>query len=122
LATESIIFDHAYATTPVCGPSRSAIITGMLPTSIGTMHMRTANDVQGWGKQKYEDQVFDHLGNQVFDLMGQPLRKYAAVIPPEVKCFTEYLRAEGYFCTNNAKRLSFAAPQSAWDENGSIAH
>jgi N-sulfoglucosamine sulfohydrolase len=41
LAGEGVRFDNAYATTPVCGPSRSAIVTGCFPTSIGTMHMRT---------------------------------------------------------------------------------
>lgn len=45
------------------------------------------------------------------------------VPPPEVKCFTEYLRAAGYYCTNNAKTdYQFAVPFTAWDENGSRAH
>lgn len=123
LAAESLIFDNSFATTGVCAPSRSAIITGMLPTSIGTMHMRTGNDVHSWGKKKYEEKVFDHPGNQVFDLKNEPIRQYSAVIPENIKCFTEYLRAEGYFCTNNAKTdYQFAAPQSAWDENSEKAH
>jgi N-sulfoglucosamine sulfohydrolase len=43
--------------------------------------------------------------------------------PPEVKCFTEYLRAAGYYCTNNAKTdYQFAPPFTAWDENGNRAH
>ncbi|MEZ4591390.1 MAG: sulfatase [Chloroflexota bacterium] len=41
LASEGVRYDTAIATTPVCGPSRSAIITGMYPTAVGTMHMRT---------------------------------------------------------------------------------
>ncbi|MCB0044056.1 MAG: sulfatase [Caldilineaceae bacterium] len=41
MAGEGVRYDNALATTPVCGPSRSAIITGMYPTAIGTMHMRT---------------------------------------------------------------------------------
>jgi len=52
LATQSIIYQNAFATTGVCAPSRSAIITGMLPTSIGTMYMRTGGDVMSWGKRK----------------------------------------------------------------------
>lgn len=123
LAKESLIFDNAFATTGVCGPSRSAIITGMLPSSIGTMHMRTGKDVQSWGKLQYKDTVHDHLGNIVYDLNNRPIREYSAVIPENLKCFTEYLRAEGYYCTNNQKTdYQFAAPQSAWDENSAKAH
>ena len=41
LAAEGVRFDNAFASAPVCAPSRSAIITGCFPTAIGTMHMRT---------------------------------------------------------------------------------
>lgn len=41
LAAQGARYNTALATTPVCGPSRSAIITGMFPTTVGTMHMRT---------------------------------------------------------------------------------
>ncbi|MGO1200712.1 MAG: sulfatase-like hydrolase/transferase, partial [Dermabacteraceae bacterium] len=41
LAAQGARFDRAYASAPVCAPSRSAIITGCHPTSIGTMHMRS---------------------------------------------------------------------------------
>jgi len=123
LAAESIIYDNAFATTPVCAPSRSAIITGMLPSSLGTMHMRTGKDIQSWGNLKYKDTVKDHLGNLVKDLKGNLIREYSAVIPEQVKCFTEYLRASNYYCTNNQKTdYQFAAPQSAWDENNAKAH
>lgn len=40
------------------------------------------------------------------------------VPPPYVKCFTEYLRAAGYYCTNRSKTdYNFEAPRTAWDEN-----
>jgi uncharacterized sulfatase len=40
-----------------------------------------------------------------------------------VRCFTDYLRAAGYYCTNNSKTdYQFSPPQSAWDETSNKAH
>ena len=117
LAKESMVYDNAFAVVGVCGPSRSAIITGMYPTSIGTMHMRTGKDIHSWGKRTYSKSA-----NKT-DLEGGTIVEYSAVIPEEVKCYTEYLRAAGYYCTNNQKTdYQFAAPVTAWDENNSKAH
>jgi len=46
------------------------------------------------------------------------------IVPaPDVRCFTEYLREMGYFCTNNAKTdYNFPPPLTAWDELGRDAH
>ena len=46
------------------------------------------------------------------------------VVPAaNVRCFTEYLREAGYFCTNNAKTdYNFPPPLTAWDERGQNAH
>ena len=45
------------------------------------------------------------------------------VPPAEVKCFSEYLRAAGYYCTNNSKTdYQFAPPVTAWDESSRKAH
>jgi N-sulfoglucosamine sulfohydrolase len=116
LAKESMVYEKAFATTGVCAPSRSSIITGMYPTSIGTMHMRTGQDVASHGSRKYENSI------NRFDLEGKPIEQYSTVTPPHVKCFTEYLRQEGYYCTNNSKcDYQFAAPLTAWDENGNNA-
>lgn len=43
LATEGVCFDRAFSVSGVCAPSRSCLITGMYPTSLGTMHMRCRN-------------------------------------------------------------------------------
>jgi uncharacterized sulfatase len=87
-AAQGVRFTNAFTVAGVCAPSRSGIITGMYPTTIGTHHMRS---------------------------QGVP--------PPYVKCFTEYLRAAGYYCANNAKTdYNFAAPITAWDESSNRAH
>lgn len=99
LAREGVRYTRAYTTAGVCAPSRSAIITGMYQTSIGTQHMRTTGD------PKY-----------------QPVPSYSAVIPPDVKCFPEYLRKAGYYCTNNVKQdYQFEPPVTVWDENSAAA-
>ena len=49
-ATEGIRYTNALATAPVCAPSRSTLITGMYPPSIGTEHMRSNYPVPGFVK------------------------------------------------------------------------
>jgi len=102
LAREGVRFTRMYTTAGVCAPSRSSIITGMYPISIGTQHMRT------------------RAVNAQFASKGIP--SYAAVIPPYVKCFPEYLRKQGYYTSNNEKQdYQFEAPVTVWDENGPAA-
>ncbi len=41
-----------------------------------------------------------------------------APLPKQVRCFTEYLREAGYYCSNNVKEdYNFATPPGAWDES-----
>ena len=40
LASAGLRCDAAFSAAPVCAPSRSAIITGMMPTTLGTLPMR----------------------------------------------------------------------------------
>lgn len=88
LANEGIRFENAFSVAGVCAPSRSCIITGMYPSSIGSQHMRSR-----------------------------------ATLSPQIRCFSEYLREAGYFCTNNSKTdYNFDPPRSAWDENSRTAH
>jgi len=79
--------------------------------------MRTGKDVHSWGNRTYKENI------PVGDIKGNPIREYAAVLPSYVKCFTEYLRADGYFCSNNQKTdYQFAAPITSWDQNNGKAH
>ena len=41
-AKEGVRYTHAFAASPVCSPSRSCLITGLLPASMGTQQMRSA--------------------------------------------------------------------------------
>jgi len=102
LASEGCIWTNAFSTAGVCAPARSAIITGVYPISVGTHHMRTTHT------------------NKFVPELPTP---YSAVIPHYVRCFTEYLRAAGYYCTNNFKTdYQFEPPITAWDELSREAH
>ena len=102
LAAQGCRWTRCFSTAGVCAPARSAIITGMYPIAIGTHHMRTTHT---------------HAATPELPT------PYSAVIPHYVKCFTEYLRAAGYYCTNNVKTdYQFDAPLTAWDACGREAH
>jgi len=105
LAMDGIRYTKAFATAGVCAPSRAAIITGMYQHSIGAQHMRTLK--LSTVKDAYPP---DYVG-------------YSAVVPEYVKCFPEYLRVSGYYCSNNFKEdYQFEAPLTVWDESGTRAH
>lgn len=44
-AKESILYTNAFASSPVCSPSRSTLITGMHNASMGTHQMRSTNRI-----------------------------------------------------------------------------
>ncbi len=51
--------------------------------------------------------------------IGTQHMRCAGIPPHYVKCFTEYLRAAGYFCTNRSKTdYNFTPPFTAWDRQG----
>lgn len=109
LAEEGIRYTRAFGTYGVCAPNRHTLITGMYPTSTGAMAMRT------WKRTSALKMISDP------DLLAIPT--YEATPPPDVRCFTEYLRAAGYFCTNNSKTdYQFRPPVTAWDESSNKAH
>ena len=91
-----------YTTVGVSSPSRAGLITGMYPSTIGANYMRNFTKPQAMPE-------------------GQP--PYQVVLPTGIKCYSEYMRQAGYFCTNNSKTdYQFEAPLTAWDEQGTKAH
>jgi N-sulfoglucosamine sulfohydrolase len=109
LAREGVTYDNAFATTPVCAPARSALITGMFCTRIGTMQMRNnASSEASIAKNPAADRA---------------IPGYEGLPPPFLRCFPEHLRAAGYFCSNNSKTdYQFEAPVTVWDECSGKAH
>lgn len=51
-ASESVRFTRAFATNPVCSPSRSCLITGVYANALGTQHLRAdfplPDFIKGW--------------------------------------------------------------------------
>ncbi len=93
-AAEGVRFTNAFTVSPVCCPNRSGIITCMYPPSIGSQHMATNIN---------PTPSIQHID-------------YDVITPPYVKCFTEFLRAAGYYCVNRGKQeYQFKTPITAWD-------
>ena len=105
LAKDGIIFNNAYTPAPVCAPARSAIITGLYPSTLGTHNMRTYNSY------KKENQPS----------IGIP--SYSPILQDGVKMFPEYLRKIGYYTSNNSKEdYNFKKTDGVWDDSSSNAH
>ncbi len=102
LAKEGVRYTKAFSTAGVCAPSRCAIITAMYQSTVGGHNMRTFN-------------IYP-------EVKGVP-KNYSIVPPPYVKGFPEYLRANGYYCTNHVKTdYQFEPTPTMWDENSNTAH
>ncbi len=55
--------------------------------------------------------------------LGTQHLRGAGRVPKSVRCFTEYLREAGYYCTNNVKEdYNFRRSPEAWDESSRTAH
>lgn len=106
LSEDGTVYDNCFTPSPVCSPSRSSIITGMYPTSIGTQHMRA------YKKIKRQD-INPH--NQ--------LPFYSPIPKKNIHFFTEALRVNGYYCSNNSKEdYNMLTSPMAWDESSPKAH
>mgnify|MGYP001270905617 FL=1 len=88
---------------PVCAPSRSAIITGMYPSSIGTGNHRAYHQKRKVRPDSESELEFPY---------------YSSRLAEAIKPFTQILRENGYFCTNNSKTdYNFKLRKEAWDES-----
>ncbi|NNE76843.1 MAG: sulfatase, partial [Pricia sp.] len=106
LARDGIVFDNAVSPVPVCAPARSALITGMYPTTLGTHNMRT---YAPW--------------REVNEPLLDDLPSYSPVVPNGVRMFTEYLRQKGYYTANGPKEdYNFEKTDAAWHESSEERH
>ena len=107
LAKDGVVYQNCHTPSPVCAPSRSSLITGMYPTTLGTQHMRA------YKKSATTNEINPH----------NKLPYYSAKPKKPVRFFTEDLRANGYYCTNNAKEdYNMICSPLAWDESSKKAH
>ena len=104
LANHSTIYTNCFTPSPVCSPSRSSIITGMYPTNIGTQNMRSYKKI---------GEINPHT----------QLPYYSPNSDVNFKFFTEYLRSQNYYCTNNKKEdYNMETSPLAWDESSKSAN
>ena len=55
--------------------------------------------------------------------LGSQHMRCQGTLPADVKCFPQYLRQAGYYCTNNVKTdYNFAHDKATWDESSAKAH
>lgn len=92
LASEGVRYTRAFATAPVCSPSRSCLITGVYAQTLGTHQMRSD-----------------------------------FAIPESIKAWPSFLRAAGYYTSNNVKTDYNTSSEArlieeAWDESSAKAH
>lgn len=108
LAKDGVKFTNAVTPVPVCAPARSALITGMYPSTLGTHNMRTYAPTRGETNKPYPN---------------LDIPSYSPIVPDGVKMFTEYLRKNGYYCSNGPKEdYNFKKLVSAWDESSKEHH
>ncbi|RRQ48036.1 DUF229 domain-containing protein [Maribacter algicola] len=106
LANDGVVFTNAVAPVPVCAPARSALITGMYPTTLGTHNMRTYTPWLAVNQPTLDS-----------------LPSYSPIVPEGVKMFPEYLRKIGYYTANGPKEdYNFEKTDAAWDESSGERH
>lgn len=109
LAAEGICYPNVFSPSGVCAPSRAALAMGLYPSRFGAQHMRTGFWASG---KPTPEQV---KSQAPFFPPGLPA--YEAFPPADARMHSEYMRLQGYYCTNRFKQdYQFLAPPTAWDE------
>ncbi|MHC4865949.1 MAG: sulfatase-like hydrolase/transferase [Planctomycetota bacterium] len=81
LAAQGARFTNAFVTSPVCSPSRSAMITGMYQTTIGAHHHRSS-----------------YPGSKIH-------------LPEHIKLVPEYFKGRGYYTVNGGPKTTVYHPE-----------
>ncbi len=107
LLDNGVVYDQMNSPYPVCAPARSGIITGMYPNSIGTGNMRAYAGSRSLRPEKESSLEIPY---------------YSSKLAESIKPFTQILRENGYYCTNNSKRdYNFRLRDKAWDDSSNNA-
>jgi arylsulfatase A-like enzyme len=104
LANESFVFDRAYCTRGVCVPSRTSLMTGMMPRTLGVLANGDRNPV-------VEDvvsmaSIFKYNGYKTFAFgkrhlnqgaaKGWDVKKDHSYRPEDDDCYVKWIEREGY--------------------------
>ena len=100
LASESVIFDRAYVTQPLCTPSRASLLTGMWPHSTGCTRNSVALDRRHLTFiELLQDQDYDsaYMGKWQLGDETKPQRGFHHWISTEgISDYSRFLLSRGY--------------------------
>ena len=89
LAARGVLFSNAHCQAPLCGPSRTSLMTGLRPTTTGVYGHIEDNDIR----------------------KDNPITEDIAFLP-------EYFKKEGYHTMGIGKLFHIHAPDNVFDESG----
>jgi len=104
LANESFVFDRAYCTRGVCVPSRTSLMTGMMPRTLGVLANPDRNPVVD--NVVSMASIFKYNGYKTFAFgkrhlnqaagKGWDVKKGHSYHPEDDDCYVKWIEREGY--------------------------